>query len=417
MNPSMFRKVALERLSSPEQLDQLLRVTTPKSWLALIALFGVLAVTVTWGFTGSIATKARGQGVIVRSGTMLNVVAVGGGIVTEVYVNPGDQVKPNQVVAKVSQPEILEKIRVAKEALGDAVRNRGVSSRLRGRGATLQVDAMARQKTNLERQIKELGDEAAIVREQLAVDEQLLAKGLIIREQTLARQQRLVTLNGQVEALRAQIKQVDSDIFNATTQPMQSDEQMKNTVAELQRNLVSLQGQLEMAANVTSPYGGQVVELRTAPGALVSPGSPVLSIQPSETALEVIVYLPSDQAKAVSAGMDAELSPSIVKREEYGFMRATVTYVADFPATPAAMMRNFENQTLVQSLVGAGPVTELRLAIAPDSTTPSGFRWSSGRGPDLKLSSGTTCTALIVVRAQKPFSLIVPAMKGRLGLS
>ncbi len=34
----IFRKVALERLSSPEQLDQLLQVTDPKGWLALGAL-------------------------------------------------------------------------------------------------------------------------------------------------------------------------------------------------------------------------------------------------------------------------------------------------------------------------------------------------------------------------------------------
>ena len=40
----MFRKVALDRLSSPEELDQLLRVTTSRSWLALLGLGGLLAV-------------------------------------------------------------------------------------------------------------------------------------------------------------------------------------------------------------------------------------------------------------------------------------------------------------------------------------------------------------------------------------
>src|SRR6187399_2567538 len=32
----LFRKIALERLSSPEQLDSLMRVITPKAWLALL---------------------------------------------------------------------------------------------------------------------------------------------------------------------------------------------------------------------------------------------------------------------------------------------------------------------------------------------------------------------------------------------
>jgi hypothetical protein len=33
---SLFRKVALERMSSPEQLDQFPYMTDAKSWLALI---------------------------------------------------------------------------------------------------------------------------------------------------------------------------------------------------------------------------------------------------------------------------------------------------------------------------------------------------------------------------------------------
>ncbi|MGA1194869.1 MAG: hypothetical protein ACO36I_00070 [Candidatus Latescibacterota bacterium] len=38
----IFRQAALDRLSSPDQLDQLMRVTTPKGWIALMALCSVL---------------------------------------------------------------------------------------------------------------------------------------------------------------------------------------------------------------------------------------------------------------------------------------------------------------------------------------------------------------------------------------
>jgi hypothetical protein len=62
----MFRKVALERMSSPEQLDQLLQVTAPRSWLALAALMGLLGTAIGWGFLGRISTTISGQGVLVR---------------------------------------------------------------------------------------------------------------------------------------------------------------------------------------------------------------------------------------------------------------------------------------------------------------------------------------------------------------
>ena len=37
MAGQIFRKTALEKLSSPEQLDELMKITTPKGWVALIA--------------------------------------------------------------------------------------------------------------------------------------------------------------------------------------------------------------------------------------------------------------------------------------------------------------------------------------------------------------------------------------------
>jgi hypothetical protein len=59
----MFRKAALDRLSSPEELDQLLRVTRPRSWVALLALGGLLVAGLLWGVFAVIPTPVSGQGV------------------------------------------------------------------------------------------------------------------------------------------------------------------------------------------------------------------------------------------------------------------------------------------------------------------------------------------------------------------
>jgi HlyD family secretion protein len=62
----LFRKVALDRISSPEQLDQLLQVTAPRNWLALIAVICLLGVAISWAFTGQLLTTVSGQGVLVH---------------------------------------------------------------------------------------------------------------------------------------------------------------------------------------------------------------------------------------------------------------------------------------------------------------------------------------------------------------
>ena len=50
----LYRKSALERISSPEQLDKALKVTSPMSWLALLALTVIVIVTLIWSIVGTI---------------------------------------------------------------------------------------------------------------------------------------------------------------------------------------------------------------------------------------------------------------------------------------------------------------------------------------------------------------------------
>jgi len=416
METSIFRKTSLERLSSPEQLDTIMRVTGAKRWLALTGVFLILGVAVVWGYAGTINTKVFGTGVIVRAGSVLNVVAEGSGQVTSINVNLGDQVKADQVVAKVSDPEMLEKVRLARAALEEAKAERERNLLLRQQGAQLQLDALARDQANAQREIQELGEQAKIATEQIAVDNQLLSKGLITRQQTLQDQQKLVEINGRIEALRAKIKQIDADQYTARTNPQQFDEEMKGRIAELERNLAGLENQLALQSSVESPYDGQVIEMKAVPGSLVAAGSPILSIQPQGNTLEVLVYLPSLQAKAVQTGMAAEISPSTVKREEFGFIRGRVIYAGEFPATMDALMRNFQNEMLVRAIMAGGPVTELRVTMDRDAGSVSGFKWSSSRGPAISITSGTLATVQVITRQQPPVSLLFPFVKAKLGL-
>jgi pyruvate/2-oxoglutarate dehydrogenase complex dihydrolipoamide acyltransferase (E2) component len=95
----LFRQAALDRLSSPERIDELMEVTTRRGWLALIAVAGLLAVIVVWGLLGAIPTLVKGQGLLLHEGSLRTVDAPASGKLTEVLVRPGDDVARDQVVA------------------------------------------------------------------------------------------------------------------------------------------------------------------------------------------------------------------------------------------------------------------------------------------------------------------------------
>jgi HlyD family secretion protein len=417
VNTEIFRKVSIERLSSPEQLDQLLKVNSTRSWAALLAVLVLLGLTVVWAFQGSIATTAPGQGVIIRTGGVLNVVSGGSGVVAALNIKVGDRIHKNQVIAQVAQPALVERIRAIQEAIAEAGRQRAVAGQIRSGSAKLQVDALNRQRQNTEREIKVLQEQAKLVSEQIPLEAELLAKGLFTRQQTFATKQKLVEIEGRIDGLNADLKRFDSEQFAMESQPAQGDVEMQSRVASLERELAGLRKELEVAANVVSPYSGEVIELRVAPGSAVTAGLPMLSIQPDLDQLDVLVYVPSAMVKQIRTGLEVQISPSTVRREEYGYLKGEVTSVADYPATPAALMRNFQNEPLVGSLTGGGPVTELHVRLFADDATPSGYRWSSPLGPRMKLSSGTLVSAQVVTRRQHPINLVIPSVKEMLGLS
>src|SRR6476661_1699552 len=139
---SIFRKASLERLSSPEELDQLMHVTSIHSWLVLTGMFLLLGAGVFWGIAGSIPTSVSGQGAIMRRGGVMNIVTRGAGTLLELNVKVGDRVNANQVVARVAQPALVEKLEKAREALELARREKEKFRNLHSHEAQLQIQAV-----------------------------------------------------------------------------------------------------------------------------------------------------------------------------------------------------------------------------------------------------------------------------------
>ena len=117
MTSEIYRKVSLERLSSPEQLDSLMTVTSPRSWIALTAVGMLVAAAIIWGVFGSIPTKLSYPGILLKSGGIQRVVAGTGGQITDIRVVNDDFIGKGQVVARIAQPEMVEQINSARAQL------------------------------------------------------------------------------------------------------------------------------------------------------------------------------------------------------------------------------------------------------------------------------------------------------------
>ena len=99
MAASFFRKSALEKLSTPEKLDQLIKITSPRSWLALATIGLILFTSIGWGFAGRVKTKVNATGVLL-GGEVYDVVSTAQGQLIDLKVQIGDQIAEGDVIAQ-----------------------------------------------------------------------------------------------------------------------------------------------------------------------------------------------------------------------------------------------------------------------------------------------------------------------------
>jgi HlyD family secretion protein len=372
----LFRKAALDKMASPERLDEMMEVTAPAGWVALLALGLVLVGAVVWGIVGSIPIKVQGQGILLRGEAVLDVTAASGGRIAEIAVGPGDVVEAGDVVAKVAQPDLALRIQNTEEELQSLL---GQSEE---------------QKTSSGRIVAQLEQQRRDLREKVGTQQEMVSRGLVTRGTLLATQSQLASIEQQIAQL-----QVTGDARG-------------NRIDDVRRALVQLQNQLAASSEVTSPYHGRVLELMVDPGNLVAPGTRLLNLEALDGTIDTVVYVPAAEGKKIRKGMQARISPSTVRPEEFGFMLGEVKSVSEYPVTAEGMVRVLRNDQLVQGLTGkGGPLLEVVVDLEEDPTTPSGFAWSSSQGPPTEVYTGTIADAQVIVERRKPISYVLPIFK------
>lgn len=88
----LYRKASLDRISSPEQLDKALKVTSPMSWLALAGVTLIVIVTLIWSIVGTIPVTITTPGLVSSLVGSNAIYSSETGTVVSVRVRPGDEV-------------------------------------------------------------------------------------------------------------------------------------------------------------------------------------------------------------------------------------------------------------------------------------------------------------------------------------
>ncbi len=149
--------------------------------------------------------------------------------------------------------------------------------------------------------------------------------------------------------------------------------------------------------DVTSPVAGTVVAVLVRPGVVTTRGTALLTIQPSDTRLVVVGFVPAGPGKQVAVGMEAQVGLASVPSSAWGMLVGRVSSVAAVPASEerVALVVGGDHE-LAAYFLGGGPVLEVTVELVPEPANPSGYRWTAGTGPATTVTTGSLGTLTVL---------------------
>lgn len=260
---SLFRKESLERLSSPERLDQLMQVVNLKSWLPLTALGSLVAVAVVWSVYGRIPITVEGQGVLIYPRNVMPLQSKSAGQLLALNINVGDVVKKGDVLATLDQVDLRKQLQLARAKLVQLEGQDRNASLLQGQRQQLDTKAIQEQRLSLEQRLKIVQDLTPVLREKGLVSiernrlnlqrrlqtlqgllpthkkrlenrQRLLTQGAIPDDVVLEARQQYEDARASIDDAESQLKQLDVKEADAQQQYLSNLNEIKNIQAQLQ---------------------------------------------------------------------------------------------------------------------------------------------------------------------------------------
>ncbi len=405
----LFRDEAIRNLRSPEQLDMALKLTSPIGWLSLAVMFVIIAIVTVWGVVGSVPVQVNGMGVVLdRGGAVYSVIAPAAGRIDAIDVKVGQMVMKGARLAVLSLPSREAQLQDARRTLDN----------LQGqydRQSAFSVKDVARRKVNMRDTITALSAKITADKNHLnflqplyEAQQEELEKGYITRKQ-------LEETRSDIFATEQSVRDSRNKIAEARSAQVEFENQQRRTLAELEQQVITAENNLEEAKTfletekeIFSPVDGRVTEIDVKLGTLVKADGQVAVIEKSGEDLELITYFEIGKGKKIHPGMRAEVAPSSIERDLYGSIRGKVDTVSDLPETQAGLMAVLGNQALVEKMMGAGAPIKVVITLDKDPKTFSGLKWSSSKGPPLRVTTGDTGFASVTVREERPINLVIP---------
>ena len=425
----LFRTKALEKANSPDNLDQMIEIVSPKDWLPLAVLGVLLIFALIWGIKGQIPTTVSGRGILTHPRGVADVQTLGAGKIESLSIKSGAVVHAGDVVGKLDQFDLRRRVAEDQTLLGELQRQdkakttvQAERTRLQQEQTKLSSSFIESQTASLKRVLSDAQAMAPILRKNVDAQHALRDKGLIapLSKDLIDAEQAEVDNTAKITDATAKLKELELQTAQSqasetglSNDTLESETARKNQIQELTSRIAVNQVALDRNSDILATRSGRVLEVLAIEGQIVPVGARIATIQADggEDELQSVSYFAVGDGKKIHVNDRVQVTPDTAERQRFGGITGRVVSVSALPVTAEGARAILGSSEIVQSLLAGEPRVEVIAALDRDPNTFSHFRWSSSGGPAMPITPGLTSSMRVTVESRAPITYVLPFLK------
>ena len=361
------------------------------SLLATAAVLGMLFFT-------SYTRKARINGWLVPQQGLVRVFAPQAGVITQINVKEGAEVKKGALLLAIStemrseafgstRQEVVHRLTNRRNSLAE---ERIVQERL----FSQQAAALVQRISALENEHKILVKEIDLQRTQLQLNEQIEQRMRALRSRDIVTEPRREEAERERIQQAAKLQALDRTQASLERERLQMKASLRelplkraNQLAEIARNIAALEQELAEAEArreivIAAPQDGIVTGLQVELGGGTQPSVPLLNIVPSGASLQAQLFSPSRAIGFLREGQRVMLRYEAFPYQKFGFHEGVVVSVSRSAVSPAEMTQQLTGLT---TLYGANePIYRVTVDLKQQTVAAYGQQMSLQAGMQLQ---------------------------------
>jgi len=371
---SLFRKKALDSLSTPENLKEPMRLLNPGLWVTLISSIGFGGFILFWAVFGTLPIRVKGRGILYSPNSMF-----------------------------ISQPEVPARVKNILVDVGDCI---GKNDTL----AELDVYKLELAKNQIKKTLDKLISDSEF-------ENRLESAQLNLKEKEYNRYSQLIN-NGAVSKMK--FEEIELSFKSLKAQLIKQKIRREQRILSNELEFQKLNNEIKKSSLITSKVDGCIVGSNVKNGQLVNPGDRVFELR-SESELSSLTsyaFLPTKDVKRLKIGQQVKITPTTIKKQRHGGITGNILTINPLAISKEDLFTKFANDSIVSKILDSKsePVIQITTTLNKDENSISGYDWGGSKGPNLNLTSGTMTEISVIVEQRKPITYVIPLLRDLTGI-